>query len=51
MSIVSSILAFLILLAAMASTLVLYGCNHLYGIIQFAVLFALIISYLIFWYS
>ena len=51
MTIVTGILAFLILLAAMASTLVLYGFNHLYGIIQFAVFFALIIAYFIFWYS
>ena len=48
MTIVTGILAFLILLAAMASTLVLYGFNHLYGIIQFAVFFALIIAYFIF---
>lgn len=51
MSIVSSILAFLILLAATASTLVLYSFNHLYGIIQFAIFLALIIGYFIFWYS
>ena len=51
MSIVSFVLAFLILLAATASTLVLYSFHHLYGIIQFAVFLALIIGYFIFWYS
>ena len=51
MSIVSYVLAFLILLAATASTLVLYSFHHLYGIIQFAVFLALIIGYFIFWYS
>ena len=51
MSIVSSILAFLILLAATASTLALYSFSHLYGIIQFAVFLVLIIAYFIFWYS
>ncbi|MBQ8062353.1 MAG: hypothetical protein IJ230_00265, partial [Clostridia bacterium] len=51
MSIVSSILACLILLAAAASTVVLYLYNATAGVIQFVVFLVLVIAYFIFWFS
>lgn len=51
MSIVSNILACLILLAAAASTVALYIYNATAGIVQFVVFLVLIIAYFIFWFS
>ena len=51
MSIVTTVLAILIMLAAAASTVVLYSYNTLAGIIQLIVFLALIIAYFVFWFS
>lgn len=51
MSIVTSILACLILLAAAASTIVLYTYNTMAGLAQLAVFLVLLIAFVVFWYS
>lgn len=51
MAIVSGILTVLTLLAATASTVLVYLFNHLYGYIQLGTILVLTVSYLIYWYS